>query len=83
MKKVQTDPAPADDMAVFDIVVPAAFVHVDQSENGAIQVLQDNVKPPELAQQLRKTRWSLVNVWRPINNANKVCPEPTSCDSTC
>lgn len=43
-------------------VVPARFVHIDQSEYGAIEVLDDNIHPPELAEKLKKTRWGIINV---------------------
>ena len=69
---VETDPALKDDNAPIEDVVPARFVHIDQSEKGALEVLNDNVHPPELAQKLAKTRWSIINVWRPIVPVLKV-----------
>ena len=44
--------------------VPARFVHCDQSYIGAEEVFQDNL-PSEVA-HLSKTRWGIINVWRPI-----------------
>ena len=55
-KKVQNDPSLADDNAIIEDVVPARFVHIDQSEYGAVEVLQDNIHPPELAEKLKKVR---------------------------
>lgn len=43
-------------------VVPARFVHIDQSTYGAYEVLRDNIHPPELAEKLGKTRWGIINV---------------------
>lgn len=70
---MKNDPTLADDLAPIDVIVPARFIHIDQSEYGAIQLLEDNIHPPELAQKLRRTRWSLINVWRPIKPVFKVC----------
>jgi hypothetical protein len=49
------------------MTVPARYVHVDQSYNGALEVLRDNLRP-DLAKSLAKTRWGIINVWRPIHN---------------
>ena len=70
-KKIQEDPSLADDNAEVKDVVPARFVHIDQSEKGAIEVLEDNIEP-ELAQKLRQTRWSIINLWRPLKPVLKV-----------
>ena len=56
-KKVETDPSLADDDAPIEDVVPARFIHIDQSNYGAVEILNDNVHPPELAEKLKKTRW--------------------------
>lgn len=56
----------ADDNAEMEDVVPARFIHIDQSDAGALEVLEDNIHPPELAEKLKKTRWSIINCWRPI-----------------
>lgn len=53
-------------------MVPARFIHIDQSNYGAVEVLDDNIHPPELAQKLKKTRWSIINCWRPIKPVFKV-----------
>ena len=71
-QKVKTDPKLADDNAAIEDVVPARFIHIDQSEYGAHEVLRDNIHPPELAEKLGKTRWSIINVWRPIKPVHKV-----------
>ena len=55
--KVKTDPSLADDDAPIEDVVPARFIHIDQSNYGAVEILQDNIHPPELAEKLKKTRW--------------------------
>ncbi len=60
-------------------VTPARFVHIDQSYHGAWQVLRDNLPPEEVA-RLKKTRWSIINVWRPIKGP--VIKDPLAvCDS--
>lgn len=58
-------------------VVPARFAHIDQSPNGARTLLFDNL--PELADKLSKTRWGIVNIWRPLKTIRR---DPlTLCDS--
>ncbi|OQV11055.1 hypothetical protein CLAIMM_14959 [Cladophialophora immunda] len=47
-------------------VTPAHYIHIDQSTDGALEVLCDNMPAAEV-DQLVKTRWSIINVWRPIN----------------
>ncbi|KAH8422330.1 uncharacterized protein LDX57_000087 [Aspergillus melleus] len=47
------------------LMVPARLIHVDQSEAGALDVLKDNM-PPEEAARLSKSRWGIVNIWRPL-----------------
>lgn len=71
-KKIESDPSLADDNAPVEDVVPARFIHIDQSEYGAVEVLNDNIHPPELAAKLKKTRWGIINVWRPIRPVFKV-----------
>ena len=71
-KRVKTDASLADDNAPVEDVVPARFIHIDQSEYGAVEVLQDNIHPPEMAEKLKKTRWGIINVWRPIKPVFKV-----------
>ena len=55
--KVKTDSKYQDDDAPIEDVVPARFIHIDQSNYGAVEILQDNIHPPELAEKLKKTRW--------------------------
>ncbi|KAK4494239.1 hypothetical protein PRZ48_014537 [Zasmidium cellare] len=43
----------------------AMFIHVDQSYEGAAEVFRDNL-PAEDAARLSKSRWAIINVWRPI-----------------
>ncbi|KAK4895220.1 hypothetical protein LTR27_006563 [Elasticomyces elasticus] len=43
----------------------AMFAHVDQSYGGAYEVLRDNVSTSE-AERLEKSRFGIINVWRPI-----------------
>jgi hypothetical protein len=61
-QRVKSDPKYADDNAPIEDVVPARFIHIDQSEYGALEVLRDNIHPPELAEKLEKTRWAIINV---------------------
>lgn len=56
-----TDP----DAKATRVMVPARHVHVDQSESGAFEVLKDNMTALE-AEHLLKTRWAIVNIWRPL-----------------
>ncbi len=59
-------------------MTPARFIHIDQSNDGAVEVLNDNL-PPEDAERLSKSRWSIINVWRPIRPISK---DPLAvCDS--
>lgn len=59
-------------------VVPARFAHVDQSPDGARMLLEDNLGT-EAANKLSKTRWGIVNIWRPINT---ILRDPLAlCDS--
>ncbi len=71
-QRVKSDPTMLDDNAPIEDVVPARFVHIDQSETGAREVLRDNIHPTKLAEKLGKTRWSIINVWRPIKPVYKV-----------
>ena len=45
--------------------LPARFVHIDHSYTGAVQILNDNFKEEEERERLSKTRWAIINVWRP------------------
>jgi hypothetical protein len=58
------------DSASVGRVAPARFAHIDQSQAGAIRVLNDNL-PPDTAAAFLKSRWSIINVWRPIKPVSK------------
>ncbi|KAJ5414302.1 hypothetical protein N7509_000929 [Penicillium cosmopolitanum] len=47
----------------------ARFVHVDQSYTGARALL--DLYLPEESEKLTKTRWAIVNFWRPIQTINR------------
>ena len=65
---------------VIPFMTPAMYVHVDQSYEGAVQVLEQNL-PAEEANKLGTTRWGIINVWRPIERV--VTREPLAvCDAT-
>ncbi|KFY82092.1 hypothetical protein V500_10822 [Pseudogymnoascus sp. VKM F-4518 (FW-2643)] len=67
----------ADNVAIPK-VVPARFVHVDHSRKGAIGFLHETYGPEEAA-RLLKTRWSIINTWRPLKIVRK---DPLAvCDS--
>ncbi|KAF2160517.1 hypothetical protein M409DRAFT_29137 [Zasmidium cellare ATCC 36951] len=69
----------AKEMDIIRSMNPAIFCHVDQSYNGALQVLEDNMSPPE-AERWKRSRWGIINVWRPIERA--VLREPLAvCDA--
>ncbi|OAP55149.1 hypothetical protein AYL99_10849 [Fonsecaea erecta] len=51
--------------------VPARFVHVDHSYDGAEQILRDNMPDEEERDRLTKTRWAIINVWRPIREVTR------------
>lgn len=69
---MQQDPNLEADDAILEALTPARFIHVDHSDQGAVQVVKDNLHPPELVEQLLKTRWAIINVWRPIKPVSKV-----------
>ncbi|KAI0402333.1 S-adenosyl-L-methionine-dependent methyltransferase [Xylaria palmicola] len=46
---------------------PATIVHCDQSENGALARLRDNINSDENAEDLLKRRVQMINIWRPLN----------------
>ncbi|KAH8651352.1 hypothetical protein BX600DRAFT_483760 [Xylariales sp. PMI_506] len=50
---------------IIPIMTPSLLCHIDQSYDGAEQVLDQNF-PADEAEQLRKTRWGIINIWRPI-----------------
>ena len=55
------------DEANVKMTVPARFVHIDQSYEGAFEVLSQSLSS-ELAESLSKTHWAIINVWRPIHH---------------
>ncbi|KAJ9606318.1 hypothetical protein H2200_009279 [Cladophialophora chaetospira] len=60
--------------------VPARFAHVDHSYTGAAQILDDNFKDEAERERLTKTRWAIINVWRPIHH--EVTRDPLAvCDA--
>ncbi|EED16633.1 conserved hypothetical protein [Talaromyces stipitatus ATCC 10500] len=62
--------APTD---IIPIMTPSLLCHIDQSYDGAKQVLEDNL-PPAVAESLSKTRWGIINVWRPVGGPVKRDP---------
>ncbi|ORY02757.1 hypothetical protein BCR34DRAFT_605486 [Clohesyomyces aquaticus] len=54
----------ADPKEIIPIMTPSLLVHVDQSYEGARQVLDANI--PKEAERLSQTRWGIINIWRPI-----------------
>ncbi|KAF7194132.1 Hydroxylase/desaturase asaB [Pseudocercospora fuligena] len=65
MRAVKEDPKLQDGNAPMRKAVPAGFVHVDFSNAGSEAIMRDNT-PSEDVDELRKTRWSIISVWRPI-----------------
>ncbi|KIX93997.1 uncharacterized protein Z520_10334 [Fonsecaea multimorphosa CBS 102226] len=51
--------------------VPARFVHVDHSYGGAEEILRVNVPDEEERERLSKTRWAIINAWRPIREVTR------------
>jgi len=47
-------------------VTPARYIHIDESEDGAVTVLKDNLPSGTDFETLDKSRWSIINVWRAI-----------------
>lgn len=83
--EVAKDPALKDGSAVYERVTPARFIHVDFSYDGAVQILRDNFSGDQaLLDKLTKTRWGIINVWRPIKPISKdplaVCDSRTARD---
>ncbi|QGA21722.1 hypothetical protein EYB26_009433 [Talaromyces marneffei] len=58
---------------IIPIMTPSLLCHIDQSYDGARQVLDANLPTTE-AESLSKTRWGIINVWRPIGSAVKRDP---------
>lgn len=44
---------------------PTIFAHCDNSVNGAMTVLENNVSPADLEKR-KNSRWAIMNVWRPL-----------------
>ncbi|KAK3690984.1 hypothetical protein LTR37_018886 [Vermiconidia calcicola] len=44
---------------------PTIFAHCDNSVNGALTVLENNVPAAELEKR-KNSRWAIMNVWRPL-----------------
>ncbi|KAH8802956.1 hypothetical protein F5884DRAFT_491189 [Xylogone sp. PMI_703] len=55
--------------ASVGLLPPARYVHIDQSAKGARDTLEFYL--PEEALQLQKTRWGIINIWRPIKPVSK------------
>lgn len=69
-KAVTSNPDLQDGNAPIQVVVPARFIHVDFSESGSVEILQDNFDREE-GERLMKGRWGIINVWRPIKPISK------------
>lgn len=55
------------DMAMTDGgLLSAHYVHVDQSYDGAVRRLMDDLPPGEWVDHKDKHRWAIVNMWRPL-----------------
>lgn len=44
---------------------PTIFAHCDNSVNGALTVLENNIPAAELEKR-KNSRWAIMNVWRPL-----------------
>ena len=67
---VNKDPSLQDGNASYQKVVPARYIHIDFTNDGAVQIFQDNFDR-QLGEKLKKTRWAIINVWRPIKPISK------------
>lgn len=67
---VNTDPSLQDGNASYQKVVPARYIHIDFTNDGAVQIFEDNFDR-QLGEKLKKTRWAIINVWRPIKPISK------------
>ncbi|TDZ26018.1 Hydroxylase/desaturase asaB [Colletotrichum orbiculare MAFF 240422] len=79
----KTDPdedAKKPDMAMTDGgLLSARFVHIDQSDLGAVRRLYDDMPPGEGAKHDGKHRWAIINLWRPWEQVHR---EPLAlCDA--
>lgn len=52
---------------------PTIFAHCDNSEVGALTVLENNVPAADLERR-KNSRWAIMNVWRPL--ARPITREP-------
>ena len=64
---------------------PARYIHIDQSYHGALLRLREHLSDAEV-ERLTKTRWAIVNVWRPFGrpaerDALAVCDARSVSDS--
>lgn len=59
-----------EDSSTITAPPPATYVHIDQSEQGAYTVLNDN-PPPNAPSTLQNCRFAIINVWRPIKPISK------------
>ncbi|KAJ2987203.1 hypothetical protein NUW58_g4636 [Xylaria curta] len=57
------------DKEVLGNTFPGRYAHIDQSGQGARTLLRDNL--PDEAEELTKTRWGTVNLWRPIRTIRR------------
>ncbi|KAK5111848.1 hypothetical protein LTR85_011746 [Meristemomyces frigidus] len=55
---INQDPSLQDGNAPYQKIVPARFIHIDFSNDGAVEILKDNFDA-ELGEKLAKTRWSV------------------------
>jgi hypothetical protein len=53
--------------------IPARYVHCDQSDAGALDILFSNLSADE-AVRLSRTRWGIINMWRSIGGRAKRDP---------
>jgi hypothetical protein len=62
-----------DDSETVNAPGPTIFAHVDQSNEGSVEVLEHNVSATDLEKR-KRSRWAIMNVWRPL--ARPVTREP-------
>ncbi|KAK6385909.1 hypothetical protein LTS17_001481 [Exophiala oligosperma] len=86
-RKVSTDPLLESDTSAIDLLTPARFVHIDQSRAGAVEVLRDEGSGGPLDADLvrdcmsGRTRWAIINVWRPLDRPSVTKDPLAVCDS--
>lgn len=60
------------DMAMTDGgLLSARFVHVDQSDLGAVRRLYDDLPAGEAVKHDKKHRWAIINLWRPWDQVHR------------